>query len=187
MSKNRKGSEQELYKSYPLSSIILYDGITIVHYILGGLGITIAYSFFEYSYIIGLVYFTFAMIQMYVLMPITVCPSCVYHRMKEGICISGLNKISRGSVMERPLEEFEKRSKGILSPNNLYMAALIIPVPAIIPGLIIDFQFLPFLLLTAVVLLMLFRILVIFPKIACIHCMARYRCPNARQMGLDLK
>ncbi|MGA1793415.1 MAG: hypothetical protein ACMUHM_05645, partial [Thermoplasmatota archaeon] len=174
----------KLYKRYPISSIFLYDGVTILHYVLGGFGITFAYSFFDYSYIFGAVYLAFALFQMYVWMPLLVCPSCVYFRMEDGRCISGLNQLSRRSADEKPLEDFEKRAKGILSPNNLYMAALIIPIVAIIPGLVIDFDLLVLGILISVVLLMLFRIFVIFPKVACVHCMARYRCPNARQMGL---
>jgi len=184
----KNGSERDkLFKRYPISSIVLYDGVTILHYVLGGFGITLAYSFFDYSYIFGAVYLAFALFQMYVWMPLLVCPSCVYHRMEDGRCISGLNRLSKRSAEEKPLEEFENRAKGILSPNNLYMAALIIPIIAIIPGLIIDFDLLVLGLLIAVVLLMLFRIFVIFPKIACVHCMARYRCPNARSMGLGEK
>ncbi len=32
--------------------------------------------------------------------------------------------------------------------------------------------------------LMLFRVFVIFKKVACVHCMAKKRCPNAIAMGL---
>jgi hypothetical protein len=162
-----------LYKRYPISSIFLYDGVTILHYLLGGLGITLAYSFVQLSYLIGMVYFSFALIQMYVLMPVIVCPSCVYHRIEEGRCISGLNKMSRRYIKEKPLEEFENRAKGFFSPNILYMGALILPIIVIIPGLIINFKYSTLGIMISIILLMLLRIFVIFPKIACVHCLAR--------------
>jgi hypothetical protein len=33
-------------------------------------------------------------------------------------------------------------------------------------------------------ILLLFRFFIIFPKIACIHCYAKYICPQAGQMGV---
>ncbi|MGA1873640.1 MAG: hypothetical protein ACMUHY_08195 [Thermoplasmatota archaeon] len=185
MDKGNEDNELKLHVRYPISSIVLYDGITILHYLLGGFGITLAYSFFDYSFIFGAVYLAFALFQMYVWMPLVVCPSCVYHRMEDGRCISGLNRISMRSADERPLEDFDRRAKGILSPNNLYIAALIVPIIAMVPGLIIDPGMIVLVILISTIVLLVFRIFVIFPKIACVHCMARYRCPNARQMGLS--
>lgn len=178
-------AEPEVFSRYPVSSVLLYDGVTLLHYFLGGIGITLAYASFEWSFVIGAVYLTFALVQMYVIMPLKVCPSCVYHRMKDGRCISGLNRISRGSVKERPLEDFDSRAIGILSPNNLYIAALIVPIVAIIPGMVIGFGWLLLVILLMLVGLLVLRIFVIFPKIACVHCAAKFRCPNARQMGLS--
>jgi hypothetical protein len=178
------GKRAELFSRYPISDLILYDGVTVLHYLFGGLGITLAYSFVRWSFMLGAVYLLFALFQMYVLMPLMVCPSCVYHRMEDGRCISGLNRISRRSAKEKPLQAFPNRSKGILSPNNLYMASLILPILAIIPGLIIDFSFILLGILLGVVILLLFRFFVIFPRIACIHCSAKFRCPNAEKMGV---
>jgi hypothetical protein len=36
----------------------------------------------------------------------------------------------------------------------------------------------------AVLGLMLFRVFYVFRKVACVHCMAKRRCPNAKSMGL---
>jgi hypothetical protein len=36
----------------------------------------------------------------------------------------------------------------------------------------------------AVLALLLFRFFVIFPKVACVHCYAKNRCPNAIKMGM---
>jgi len=35
----------KLYTRYPLSSILIYNGFMIVHYLLGGIGIIIGYNF----------------------------------------------------------------------------------------------------------------------------------------------
>jgi hypothetical protein len=32
--------------------------------------------------------------------------------------------------------------------------------------------------------LLLFRFFVIFPKLACLHCAAKFKCPQAGQMGV---
>ena len=53
-----------------------------------------------------------------------------------------------------------------------------------IPALILDFSFLVLAILLVVVGLLLFRFFVIFPKIACLHCIAKYRCPQAEAMGV---
>jgi hypothetical protein len=34
---------QRLYTLYPASSVLLYDGLTVVHFLLGGVAILLAY------------------------------------------------------------------------------------------------------------------------------------------------
>ena len=53
-----------------------------------------------------------------------------------------------------------------------------------IPALILDFSFLVLAMLLIVVGLLLFRFFVIFPKIACLYCIAKYKCPQAGAMGV---
>ena len=119
-----------------------------------------------------------------VLMPLMVCPNCPYYRMEGSVCISGMNVVSRRIASEGDLKDFPKRGEGLLCHNNLYMAGLLIPVIAIIPALILNFSGLLLLIFLVVVGLLLFRVFVIFPKIACIYCCAKNRCPNAQSMGL---
>ena len=73
----------------------------------------------------------------------------------------------------------------IASPisNNLYIAALVIPIIAMVPALIINFSFILLAILIALVGLLLFRFFVIFTKIACVHCRAQNICPQAKSMG----
>ena len=85
---------------------------------------------------------------------------------------------------EGDLRDFSKRAKGLLSHNNLYMAALFIPIIAMIPALILAFSPTVLGMLLTVLALLLFRFFVVFPKTACIHCAAKYKCPNAQAMGL---
>lgn len=85
------------------------------------------------------------------------------------------------------IRDFPKRAKGIVCPNNLYLAALAIPIILMVPALIINFS-LPVLIILLVVLgLLIFRFFFIFPKIACVHCRAKNICPNAQSMGLSSK
>ena len=64
------------------------------------------------------------------------------------------------------------------------MASLIVPVIALLPALIANFTLLLLGIFFAVLGLLLFRFFVIFPQIACIHCRAKFDCPNAEFTGV---
>jgi hypothetical protein len=178
-------NKARLYTRYPLSSVLIYNGSTIAHFLLGGIGIAIGYGFSVWAgYIFGILYLAFAFIEMYVIMPLTVCPDCVYYYAKDSLCVSGLNILSKKIAKEGDLKHFSKRAEGLLCPNNLYMASLVIPILAIIPALIINYSVALLIILIALIGLLLFRIFIIFPKIACLHCSAKYKCPQAGAMGV---
>jgi hypothetical protein len=173
-----------LYKRYPLASFLIYNGATIFHFLLGGFGIIYGYGLTALSLLMGSLYLVFSFGEMYVLMPLKVCPSCVYRRMEGGLCISGLNVVSRKIARSQNAEVFLQRAKGVLCPNNLYMFSLAAPIVALIPALLIHFSLLLLIVFLGLVGFMLFRIFVIFPKIACLHCYAKFQCPQAGQMGV---
>jgi hypothetical protein len=178
----------QVYTRYPLSSFLIYEGATILHFVLGGVGIILGYSFSSWAgYIVGSAYLVFAFVQMYVIMPLTVCPNCVYYRMNDARCISGLNIISKRIAKEGDLKDLTKRGEGLFCHNNLYMAALVVPIIAMIPALILNLSLVLLLIFLAVVGLLLFRIFVVFTRIACVHCSAKNVCPNAKAMGLQDK
>jgi hypothetical protein len=180
-----KGNVQ-LYSRYPISSITIYNGATVVHYVLGGIGIMLGYDSWI-GYLLGAMYLAFSFMEMYVIMPLKVCPNCVYYGLGDSLCISGLSVISRRIAGRGNMKDFPKRARGVLCPNNLYLAALVIPIILMIPALIIRFS-LPVLIILLVVLgLLIFRFFVIFPQIACVHCRAKNVCPNAQSMGLSSK
>ena len=132
----------------------------------------------------GSLYLLFSFLEMYVMMPLVVCPNCVYYRMVESLCISGLNVISKKIAKEGDPKDFPKRGEGLFCNNNLYTAALVVPIIAMIPALILNFSFFLLAIFLAVVGLFLFRFFVVFPKIACVHCSAKYKCPQAEAMGV---
>jgi len=173
----------QVYTRYPLSSILTYNGTTIVHYLLGGTGIILGYGSWT-GYLIGILYLVFSFAEMYLHMPLKVCPNCVYYKLDNSLCISGLNILSRKIAKEGNVKDFPNRAKSLLCPNNLYIASLVIPIIAMIPALIINFSFLVLVILIVVVALLIFRFFVIFPKIACVHCRAKNVCPQAQSMGL---
>jgi amino acid transporter len=173
----------QVYTRYPLSSILTYNGTTAVHYLLGGAGIVLGYSSWI-GYLIGLLYMVFAFAEMYLHMPLKVCPNCVYYKLDNSRCISGLNIVSRKIAREGNVKDFPDRAKGLLCPNNLYIASLVIPIIAMIPALALDFSYLVLAIMLIVVALLVFRFFVIFPKIACVHCRAKNVCPQAQSMGL---
>jgi hypothetical protein len=95
-----------------------------------------------------------------------------------------MNLVSRRVAREGDVKDFAQRGEGLLCHNNLYMAAKIVPIVAIIPALIFNFS-LPLLVISlALIGLLLVRVFVIFPKVACVHCRAKNICPNAEAMGL---
>ncbi len=176
-------SPAEMYTRYPVSSVLLYNGVTIAHYVLGAAGIALGYGLWV-GYFLGAVYLGFALAQMYVGMPLKVCPNCVYVRLENALCISGMNVVSRKLAAPGDVKDFGNRAKGALCPNNLYLAALAIPIVAIIPALVIDFSFVVLVILLAVVALLVFRFFFMFTKVACVHCRAKHVCPNAKSMKL---
>jgi hypothetical protein len=174
-----------LYRDYPSSSVLIYNLATVAHFGLGGLGIIMGYGWTTYAWLAGIAYLVVAFVQMYVMMPLMVCPNCVYYRIEDGTCVSGLNKVSRRIAKEGDPENFPKRAGGPLSHNKFYMGSLIFPIVAILPALVLNFS-IPLLLVWAAVLgLMLFRVFVVFKKVACVHCLAKKRCPNALAMGIS--
>ena len=173
------------YSRYPLSSLVIYNGATILHYLLGAAGIIVGYGSSWSAYLLGVSYLLFAFVQMYLIMPLVVCPNCVYYRLKDSRCISGMNVISKKMAKEGDIKDFPNRGQGLLCHNNLYMAAKITPIIVMLPTLLLNFSILLLALFLAVVGLMLLRLFVIFPKVACVHCRAKNICPNAAAMGLS--
>jgi hypothetical protein len=180
----KERTKAKLYVRYPLGSVLIYNGSTILHYLLGGIGIMLGYKFSIVAYTFGFLYLAFSFGEMYVVMPLKVCANCVYIGIENSLCVTGLNIISKKFARKGDTKDFPKRAKGLFSPNNLYMAALLIPILAIIPVLILNFSFLLLTILLALVGLLLFRFFVIFPKIACLHCYAKFKCPQAEAMGV---
>ena len=174
----------KVYRRYPKSSLVIYNGATAAHFILGGVGIFLGYGFSFLAILFGVVYLAFAFGEMYLVMPFKVCPNCPYYRMKDSLCVSGLNVVSRKIAKPGNPKDFSKRAEGMLCPNNLYMASLMIPIIAMIPALLFYFSLNLLVIFIAVILLLLFRFFIIFMRIACIHCAAKYTCPQAGQMGV---
>ncbi len=175
-----------LYTRYPLTSVITYNGMTVLHFLLGGAGLILGYSFWP-GYLIGSIYLVFAFTEMYALMPVKVCPNCPYYKLDNSLCISGLNLVSRRFAKEGKAKDFSNRAKGAFCPNNLYIAGFVIPIVVLVPAIILNFSYIVLGILLAMVGLLAFRFFVLFRKIACGHCRAKNICPNARSMGLNDK
>jgi hypothetical protein len=181
----KRGGAAELHLRYPAASVVTYNAATIVHFLLGGLGITLGYSFSSWAgYTFGLLYVVLSLLEMYVVMPLSVCPNCSYHRTRDSLCVSGLNVWSRKIAKTGHQKDFVKRAQGVLCQNNLYVASLLIPIAAMIPAIFINFSAILLLIFWIVVALLLFRFFVIFPKIACLHCREKHACPQAASMGV---
>jgi len=173
-----------LYTKYPAANVFAYNSVTFLHFILGGFGIALGFSFLKFGYIIGIIYLLFAFFQMYVLMPVMVCPNCVYYGMKDARCVSANNILSRKLANKGDVRNFGNRAAGICSHNKMYMGSLFFPIFALIIAMIFNFGITILIIFISVLVLLLIRIFVIFPKVACVHCRAKRICPNAKAMGL---
>ena len=110
--------------------------------------------------------------------------ACSLVGMPWRLCTSGLNVFARMIAGPGNPDNFADRAQGLLCHNNLYMVALFLPILAMLPALALNFSWLLLLVFLAVVGLLLFRFFVIFGKIACVHCSAKYDCPNAERSGV---
>lgn len=184
MDKTPQQESKKLYTRYPISSVFIYNGTTVAHYVIGSIGIMIGYNSWI-SIVLGSLYLAFSFLEMYLHMPLKVCPNCVYYKLENSLCISGLNILSRHIAKEGDTNAFANRAKGLLCANNLYIASLVIPIVAMIPALVLSFSFITLTLLLIVIVLLIFRFFVIFTKIACVHCRAQNICPQAQSMNLN--
>jgi hypothetical protein len=175
-----------VHRTYPLRDVALYNGITLLHFGLAALGLLIAYDHWPLlAWVLAIAYLVIALGQMYVVMPLVVCPACVYATMPGSRCVSGMNLLVARLRLTAPAEEFEaRRTRGMLSHNKLYMGSLIAPIPLLAVGLVLNFSPLGLVVLLAVVALLAFRVVVVFKRRACPHCAAKGRCPNAKAMGI---
>lgn len=178
-------SEHITYLRYPLTSIAIYNFVTLLHYVLGFVGILYALNSSLIGKVVATIYISFAFIQMYILMPLMVCPNCVYTKKSNMLCISGFNILVRKMVPDGDIHKFGNRSKGILCHNNLYLSAKVLPLIIIFPFLFLNFSITLLTIFFIILGLLLFRIFYIFKKIACNHCIAKNICPNAKSMGIS--
>lgn len=187
MNEHGRTAKAALYIRYPWSSILVYNGVTFLHFLLGGVGIVYGYNASSLAYGLGILYLLLAFGQMYLIMPLRVCPNCVYSRLENARCTSGLNLIARRITKPGDPARFSARASGLLCHNNLYLASLIVPVVVLLPALVANFTALLLAMWAAVVGLLMFRFFVIFSMMACLHCKAKFDCPNAEFSGVREK
>lgn len=168
-----------MHTRYPMKSLLLYHGVTLAHYLVGGIGITWAYGSSRLGSFAASLYFAFALWQMYLHMPRHICPHCIYYNLSAARCVTGLNLIARRIAPAGTPGAFGARAHGPVCHNNLYIAAKVIPILAILPALFFAYSSLLLAIFGFLIALLLLRIFVIFPKLACRHCHAQGACPNA--------
>jgi hypothetical protein len=175
----------ELYDRYPIVNVAVYNSSTIAHFLLGGWILFFSTKIIgSIGIIISTAYVVLSFLEMYVIMPLKVCPKCVYFRLPGSRCISGLNRWAMIIAKPGNPSDFPNRAKGPFCQNNLYMASLLLPI--ILGGIILAIKFSLALLLTEIglVLLLAFRFFIVFPFLACVHCRGKFLCPQAGQMGV---
>jgi ribosomal protein L34E len=71
----------EIYGRYPISSVIIYNGSTVVHFLAGGfILLFLAKMIGSVGIAVSVLYVVLAFLEMYVIMPLKVCTNCVYFR-----------------------------------------------------------------------------------------------------------
>jgi hypothetical protein len=170
------------FRRYPLWRVLGLNSLTVAHYLLGCGAILVAYrSYPIVGWPIGLAYFVFAVVQLYVLKPLVVCPGCVYRAVRGGRCASGLNLISARLCSPSPdATGFEERCHGIVCESSLCLCSLVLPVPLALPGLALSFSWPALALIVAVAVLTVIRSAVVVRRATCPHCLARRWCPVVR-------
>lgn len=170
------------FRRYPLRWVLGLNALTVAHYLVGCGAILIAYRGYPIvGWPVGLAYFVFAVVQLYVLMPLVVCPGCVYRTVRGGRCASGLNLISARLCPPTPdALGFKERTSGRLCQNRLCLWSLVGPVPLALPGLVLSFSWLTLALLLVVAVLTVVRLAVVVRRATCPHCLARRWCPVIR-------
>ena len=170
------------FRRYPLWRVLCLNGLTVVHYAVGCAAILVAYrSYPILGWPIGLAYLVFAVVQLYVLMPLVVCPGCVYATVRDGRCASGLNLVSaRFAAPSAHAIGFEERTQGALCQSSLCLWSWVLPVPLALPGLALSFSWIGLALTATVALLTVIRLAVVERLVVCSRCLARRWCPVAR-------
>src|SRR5271157_4730479 len=104
----------KLYNRYPISSILVYNGTTLFHFLIGGLILSYSSRFFGvFGTVLGLLYISVSLFEMYILIPLQVCRNCVYFKLENGLCISGLNVLAQRIATEGSSSNFAERAKGL--------------------------------------------------------------------------
>ena len=173
---------RESFRRYPLWMVLSLNGLTLVQYAVGCAAIALSYrSYPIVGWPVAVAYVVYAVMQLYVLMPLVVCPACVYSSIRNGRCANGLNLISvRFSPSPVPGPGFEERTRGALCQSSLCLLSLVLPVPLAVPGLVVSFSWMGLALTLAVGALAGVRLAYIAPRAVCSHCLARRWCPAAR-------
>jgi hypothetical protein len=179
---NASADEARSFRRYPLWRVLCLNGLTVAHYFLGCAAILLAYrSYPVLGWPLGLGYLVFAFVQLYVLMPLVVCPGCVYRSVRDGRCPSGLNLISaRLCPPSASAIEFRQRTHGALCQSSLCLWSWVLPVPLALPGLALSFSWLAATLTATVAALAVIRLALVTKRAVCSHCLARRWCPVVR-------
>jgi hypothetical protein len=170
-----------LRRRFPLRQVGALNGLTAAQYVVGCAAIVFAYRRLPIVGLpVGLAYLVYAVTQHYVLMPLTVCPGCVYRAVRDGRCPSGLNVVS-ALLCERSATagDFQQRSRGALCSSRLAQASWLAPLPLVVPGLVLSFSAMAALLTGLVAVLALLRLLVV-RRAVCPRCLAQRWCPEGR-------
>lgn len=159
-----------------------------MHFLVGGLILWFLTAVIGATGIIIAALYTFlSFLEMYVVMPLKVCPNCVYFGTPDSLCVSGLNIWAK--IISKPGKpsDFPERALGIFCQNNLYIASLVFPILLGVPILILQFNLLLLFLEIGLFVLLVIRFFLIIPTLACVHCRSKFVCPQAGQMGVREK
>lgn len=182
----REGVERRSVASvrrYPLWSVIGLNLLTAVHFAVGCGAIILAWHTVPLvAWPVGIAYLVFAAVQAFVLMPLVVCPGCVYRTVAGARCPSGLNLVSaRLGPPAGDTAEFRRRSSGPLCQTSLSLCSWGFPPLMALAGLAVHLSWPAAVLAAALAASLALRVL-LGRASGCTHCLSRRWCPVARIM-----
>jgi hypothetical protein len=169
------------FRRYPLWRVVGFDAFTAAHFALGCAAVLVAWHARPIvAWPVGLAYLVFATVQSFVLMPLVVCPGCVYRTVAGARCPSGLNVLSaRLCPPATDTAEFRRRACGPLCQTSLSLCSWVFPLPMALAGLVLQPSWPATALVAALAASLPLRAL-IGRAAVCPRCLSRRWCPAAR-------
>jgi hypothetical protein len=166
--------------------VLLYQALTLTQDASGAVVLVTGYQEWPcVGWPLAAAYLVFALVQLYVLTPLDVCPGCAYRAVPEGRCMAGLSVLSAKLAPTAGASAgFAQRRAGALCHTTLAVAAALAPPILVVPALVLAFSWTTLGVALGILFCAALRAEVVFRRLGCPRCLARRWCPVARALRL---